>query len=1705
MPLVLPVDSDIRPQDLTMDFYLEATPLGEDKTVDMSGKKSYTIHAYSENLGFGITNIDLDIKPSLQPVVSITFKDLYGNLVFNRDPDFNYHVLFQLPYPKFTLFIKGYTGKPVSFLLQVKSVKTTYQSSDGSYEIKAEFVPNVFGFFGDIPYQYLFAVGKLKDKFGETTEGANENSSIIQIAKNGASVRKKVQEVEDKYKTVRDTLTILASDPTSISTKFNEGLLKFDSINGDEALIAAGFTAITFNVGIKDDKGKDYGSIPENGLETFGNAILASVNSPTKLEFKSGGATLSAFTQTDAGKKQIENAKIIISSNLNAISKAATTQGFTEVETVLIDSQTIYNVMTRLAGDCAYILGYILEGGLNGKNGDQSRLTNNDIFGLYYPLVEENAIGTNTAFGEQKPWPNATTELDKVRTFVKALAEGIQEAQVVIDELSGANEGLEGQQGTESGPLTKRITNAEVVKPNPYNGQNVDNIIVNLIQRSGLLSSGYAGQIVEDPTKSFALGFAEQENFTDAVSKLRGTDKATLRTFATEVQASFFFDGNLKKPFSANTINNPSLTLQSYFGSYFEKFSLADQHKDMFLNSDPKSLVCKYMLQNGVMYYNPKDVMAKIQTVNPSANSVLNKGGKGEIVAYIPSIAAPQTIDQLNGDATSDSQIPNSGNSKFFQFFKVAYNPNNETKYGVFLNYQEMVQGEYKTLDQLIGKYITGQTINGYTASGPDDWMVRLVGWENLATPKDFVTSLQDKTVRSYMAWFSKKILELTEGTDAEQDQRQKQKEEEEKKAAIARGEPVVETPESSTGGNQEFETDEGQINAVYTQFHHICQAWISLANVTGGNSLPTGTDINLRKPLESKYRNTDKTSAFYLNFSFPLLVDNPSDIRVEDAIINTDPLLENNAQTNTLNMMVNICTLNNFLLQPIPGGFTDDLADLFKPQPYVDYSNAVGRNALSIIWSPTPENRITKNDNSPIYPEKDFLQKLNNLQKTVVGLRFGSANNMFIKSIKAGTDDNKVTSESLQATSDIVNNQNQNKRKGFDCSMLAVMQGRSYKIGMDLIGNAQMFPTMNLAVDGLPIFTGLYWVTEVQHKITPNNMETSVEAVKMKYGGDGKNFALIMPITKPKSTILTDGGSSGGGGGGTYSGGFDGGGDMNTEFLKKVKDVKIKNTADINNVIKTFTSNKYSDFPTWFNNEIKNKKPVSSAGVNAENFTKCWNLIIPIEWPDYGNAGINFLEFVALHCIIYNETGGTYKSVHESMNSIDNATRPGIAYAFDKIEGKKASYNKNKDAGTLFSDANFIAAHGSKQFGSDNKVLRSNDPAWKGGDFPKSLFSNVKEAAKISPPTFINEADFYKFAGRGFIQTTWRSGYQKIVEWILAYSGNDTIVNKYKGQWTQTPYSSNVDTILTRSSNADWDELFTSPTIIARAMVSHANAAGKYQYQTDLTAPKEQLNKYIFNVARRISGSSTEYPKKHNTRVYIILDTLYPAGATNISNGGSGSGPSSSAVNAEAVKTSFNDGKVVQGLLKIMQQRGHKINQRAYEINMVGVRSETTVANKFDDRIYVFWKNDKSTWEGVDYPITTDPGTYWLQNPMNVEGTAILKQGQWAYKVGEHRGYKAMNQRAKVTVLRDSDKNNVLNFAANKELTGFFGINIHKSSAAGTSTNVDKWSAGCQVFSTASNFNQFLSLVERHVQKYGNDSIWYTLIDVRTFKQFTA
>lgn len=190
-----------------------------------------------------------------------------------------------------------------------------------------------------------------------------------------------------------------------------------------------------------------------------------------------------------------------------------------------------------------------------------------------------------------------------------------------------------------------------------------------------------------------------------------------------------------------------------------------------------------------------------------------------------------------------------------------------------------------------------------------------------------------------------------------------------------------------------------------------------------------------------------------------------------------------------------------------------------------------------------------------------------------------------------------------------------------------------------------------------------------------------------------------------------------------------------------------------------------------------------------------------------------------------------------------------------------------------------------------------------------------------------------------------------------------------------------------------------------------------------------------------------------------------------------------------------------IKGLLRF---KGFKLFTRPYELNIVGLRGRSTVPNKFDDELHVFYMVSSSKWEYHVFKITTDPGTFWLNNPMQPQGTAILAEGQYinSHGLGLHRGqYKALVQKGPLTIMRDYDRNAVLDFYNGKKETGQYGINIHRANKVGTTLNVDRNSAGCQVFANASDFDKFLKLCEQHKSRYGN-SFTYSLIDFRSVQR---
>ena len=172
------------------------------------------------------------------------------------------------------------------------------------------------------------------------------------------------------------------------------------------------------------------------------------------------------------------------------------------------------------------------------------------------------------------------------------------------------------------------------------------------------------------------------------------------------------------------------------------------------------------------------------------------------------------------------------------------------------------------------------------------------------------------------------------------------------------------------------------------------------------------------------------------------------------------------------------------------------------------------------------------------------------------------------------------------------------------------------------------------------------------------------------------------------------------------------------------------------------------------------------------------------------------------------------------------------------------------------------------------------------------------------------------------------------------------------------------------------------------------------------------------------------------------------------------------------------------------------------YDVNIIGVRNSKTegkITNKFDDKMTISYKDENGEWQYQEYDCTTDPGDDWMENPwIDKIGCAVLKPGQYrgSHKIRKHQNrYEALGQQKPVTVYRDNNKDG--NYDLVETDTGLFGINIHRATkyAGRKSTQIDKWSAGCQVIAANDDWTKFMKIMRKCSMIWRN-SFTYTLIE---------
>src|SRR5260370_28128153 len=232
--------------------------------------------------------------------------------------------------------------------------------------------------------------------------------------------------------------------------------------------------------------------------------------------------------------------------------------------------------------------------------------------------------------------------------------------------------------------------------------------------------------------------------------------------------------------------------------------------------------------------------------------------------------------------------------------------------------------------------------------------------------------------------------------------------------------------------------------------------------------------------------------------------------------------------------------------------------------------------------------------------------------------------------------------------------------------------------------------------------------------------------------------------------------------------------------LINPFADVQFNASGDIDNF---FQDRKGQHYVPWFNATLAGQGPWANVRLldtpgNDSGFHQFWDQSSLL----FGGP-MSLTQFVCLMSIISNEVRGDFAPKSEKMGRTGH---PGMAYLFDAIAGVKRSYNTisgNQTAFQCFNDDTYVAAHGDLVLA--DRLARTTDARWSGTVYPQPDFPTDSNPA-ISG--FIAQADFIKFRGPGFIQTTERSNHAALIELVQNYRGDNATTTGFQGKSTDKP-----------------------------------------------------------------------------------------------------------------------------------------------------------------------------------------------------------------------------------------------------------------------------------------------------------------------------
>ena len=153
----------------------------------------------------GIKYISVSYNTTFVPEINITLEDVKGRALFEAGNNSPYAAFFQLPYPQFTLTLKGYYGKAVKLPIMLQNFNSRFEPTTGNFTITLKFLGYKYTLLSYVNFANLMAVPHMYNNVvsqttASTEQGTNTNENVLQSPTIVSKGYQKMKEIYSIYK-----------------------------------------------------------------------------------------------------------------------------------------------------------------------------------------------------------------------------------------------------------------------------------------------------------------------------------------------------------------------------------------------------------------------------------------------------------------------------------------------------------------------------------------------------------------------------------------------------------------------------------------------------------------------------------------------------------------------------------------------------------------------------------------------------------------------------------------------------------------------------------------------------------------------------------------------------------------------------------------------------------------------------------------------------------------------------------------------------------------------------------------------------------------------------------------------------------------------------------------------------------------------------------------------------------------------------------------------------------------------------------------------------------------------------------------------------------------------------------------------------------------------------------------------------------------